>query len=64
MKKGLKEEKKCLAALTLVSLENSNSTPEDCEGTNERPKKKKKQKARETPQENGMEIMRSLSQNQ
>lgn len=52
-KKRLKKEKKRLAALALASSENS-STPEECEEVHEKPKKKKL-KAQETLQENGME---------
>ncbi|XP_023593268.1 nucleolar protein 56 isoform X2 [Trichechus manatus latirostris] len=58
-KKRLKKEKKRLAAIALTALENSSSTPEECEVSGqemgERPKKKKKQKPQEVPQENGME---------
>ncbi|KAJ8779243.1 hypothetical protein J1605_012705 [Eschrichtius robustus] len=54
-KKGLEKEKKRLAAIALASSENSSKTPEECEETGERPKKKQKQHPQEAPRENGTE---------
>ena len=54
-KKRLKKEKKHLAAISLISSENSSSFSKGCEETSGRPMKKKRQKPQETPQENGIE---------
>lgn len=43
-----------LAALAVVSLENSSRTPEEYAKISVKPKKKKKLKLQEVPQENGM----------
>ena len=54
-KKCLKKEKKHLAAVFLISSENSSSFSKGCEETNGRPMKKKRRKPQEAPQENGVE---------
>ena len=54
-KKRLKKEKKHLAAISLLSSENSSSFSKGCEETSGRSMKKKRQKPQETPQENEIE---------
>ncbi|OWK06559.1 hypothetical protein Celaphus_00012060, partial [Cervus elaphus hippelaphus] len=62
-KKLLKKEKKHLAAISLISSENSSSFSKGCEETSGRPMEKKRQKPQEAPQENGGEDLSSPSPN-
>ena len=60
-KKLLKKEKKHLAAISLISSENSSSFSKGCEETSGRPMEKKRQKPQEAPQENGEDPSVSFS---
>lgn len=57
----MKKEKKHLAAISLISSENSSSFSKGCEETSGRPMEKKRQKLQEARQENGEDPSVSFS---